>query len=170
VAFAGLVLLKLPGASAPDPLGLAAMVLAGVAWGAYSLRGRASRRPLAATAGNFLRSVPLALAGLLVGLAGLHASARGVWLALASGALASGLGYSVWYLALPGLGATRAAVVQLVVPVLTAAAGVALLGERITPRLIAAGALILGGVGAAVLRKARPAADPLSGSARGTRR
>lgn len=153
VALAGLALLTLPGATAPDPLGLSLMVVAGAAWGAYSLRGRASRSPLAATAGNFMRSVPFALAGLAVGFAGdsLHVGGRGAALAVASGALASGVGYSLWYLALPGLTATRAAVVQLVVPVLAALAGIALLGESATPRLVAAGALILGGVATTVL-------------------
>lgn len=153
VAIAGLVLLTLPGASMPDPLGLALMALAGIAWGVYSLRGRANRAPLAATSGNFARSAPLALAALLAAhLHGsLHALPRGAALALASGALASGLGYSFWYLALPGLSATRAALVQLVVPVLAAGGGVLLLGESLTPRLVLSGALILGGVGIAVL-------------------
>jgi drug/metabolite transporter (DMT)-like permease len=157
LALAGLVLLTLPGADVPDPAGLVLMALAGVAWGIYSLRGRGSRAPLAATASNFARSVPLALAGLaLAAVTGpLHATARGAWLAFASGALASGVGYSLWYLALPGLGATRAALVQLVVPVLAAAAGVVLLGERATPRLVLSGALILGGVATAVLVRNR---------------
>ena len=151
-------MLTLPGATLPDPLGLLLMGLAGVAWGAYSLRGRGSVAPLAATSGNFARSVPLALAALLAAtlFASLHASARGLLLATASGALASGLGYSLWYLALPQLGAVRAALVQLLVPVLAAVAAILLLGERPTLRLLIAGPLILGGVGFAVLgRKAR---------------
>lgn len=153
LAFAGLIVLTLPGATVPDPFALALMALAGVAWGIYSLRGRASTAPLATTSANFARSVPLALAALLVALVStpLHASLRGALLASASGALASGLGYSLWYLALPHLGAVRAALVQLLVPVLTAAAGILLLGERPTLRLLLAGPLILGGVGFAVL-------------------
>ena len=161
LAFAGLVVLTLPGASLPDPSGLALMALAGVAWGAYSLRGRAVRAPLAATSGNFLRSVPLALAALLGAYAlgstsgGLHASASGAWLALASGALASGVGYSLWYLALPELRALTAALVQLTVPVWVGIAGILLLGESLSARLAIAAPLILGGVACAVLPKVR---------------
>lgn len=151
IAFGGLVLLTLPGAVAPDPVGLGLMVLAGMAWGVYSLRGRGSRFPLAATADNFARSVPMALAGLALAWSSTHLSVRGVVLAASSGAIASGLGYSLWYLALPGLSATRAAVVQLTVPVLAALAGVWLLGERVSLRLAVAGAMILGGVAIAVV-------------------
>ena len=165
IALAGLALLTLPGASAPDPIGLLLMVLAGIGWGVYSLRGRASHSPLAATADNFARSVPLALAGLGLALAlgSTHASARGIGLACVSGAIASGLGYSLWYLALPGLTVARAAVIQLVVPVLAAGAGILLLGEHVTARLVIAGAMILGGVGTAVLlRRTHTAAGPRS--------
>lgn len=156
LAFAGLVVLLRPGVGLPDPVGLLQMSVAGVAWGVYSLRGRQSRSPLLATSGNFARSVPLALAVWLVSLLGasLHASARGIALAVASGALASGLGYALWYRALPRLTAVRAALVQLLVPVLTAAAGIALLGEAPTVRLFVAGPLILCGVGLAVLGRA----------------
>jgi drug/metabolite transporter (DMT)-like permease len=93
----------------------------------------------------------MALVGALIGMTGAHVSAQGAALALGSGAIASGLGYSLWYLALPGLTPTRAAVVQLIVPVLAALAGVALLGEHVTARLVIAGVMILGGVGAAVM-------------------
>lgn len=166
IALGGLAWLTLPGAAAPDPIGLALMLAAGVAWGVYSLRGRASRSPLAATAGNFVRSVPMARAGFALSLPSAHASSRGIALALASGAIASGLGYTLWYRALPHLAPTRAALVQLVVPVLAAAAGVVWLGERVSVRLVVAGAMILGGVGVAVVRRrANPsveaaAADP----------
>ncbi len=157
LALSGLAFLALPGASVSDPTGLLLMALAGVAWGAYSLRGRGNRAPLASTADNFARSVPLALAGLVLGLllGPLHLTLRGALLALASGALASGLGYSLWYLALPGLTATRAALVQLTVPVLAAAGGILVLGERLTLRLVLAALLILGGVGTAVLGRSR---------------
>jgi drug/metabolite transporter (DMT)-like permease len=153
LAAAGLVVLTLPGATLPDPLGLALMTVAGVAWGAYSLRGRGSSAPLAATCDNFARSVPLALGALLAALlcAPLHASGRGVLLAVSSGVLASGLGYTLWYAAVPRLGAVRAALVQLLVPVLAAAAGILLLGEDPTTRLFVAGPLILGGVAFALL-------------------
>ena len=155
VALAGLVVLTLPGASLPDPLGLALMALAGVAWGAYTLRGRTSRAPLLTTCDNFVRSVPLALGALLAALVlgHLQASARGLALASASGALASGLGYSLWYLALPSLSAVRAALVQLLVPVLAALAGILLLDERPGWRLFVAGPLVLVGVGWAVLAR-----------------
>lgn len=162
IAMIGLGVLTLPGAIVPDPLGLALMAAAGIAWGVYSLRGRGNRAPLLATADNFALAVPLALAMLAIGYASssLHATARGVGTALASGAVASGLGYSLWYLALPALSATRAAVLQLSVPVIAALGGILLLGERPSARLAAAGALILGGVGTAVLvrGRSRPAA------------
>ena len=157
LAFAGLIVLTRPGATLPDPSGLGLMALAGLAWGVYSLRGRASGAPLVATCDNFVRSVPLALAALLAAIVttSLHASPRGAVLASASGALASGLGYSLWYLALPQLGAVRAALVQLLVPVLAAVAGILLLDERPTVRLSIAGPLILGGVAFALLGRRR---------------
>lgn len=156
-ALGGLVYLLAPGASAPSPLGAGLMALAGVAWGVYSLRGRGAARPVAATAGNFLRAAPLALVGSAVGLAktDARASAYGAGLAVASGALASGLGYALWYQALRGHTATTAAIVQLSVPALAAAGGVVLLGERPTLRLALATALVLGGVAAAMLGRRR---------------
>jgi len=151
LALLGLVILVLPGLTAPDPIGAVSMAAAGVAWGVYSLRGRAASEPLLETAGNFARSVPLALALLLPTLASAHASRRGLALAALSGALASGVGYSFWYAALPSLGALRAAVVQLSVPVLTAAGAALLLGEPVTARLVGASVVILGGVALALL-------------------
>lgn len=152
LALGGLAYLTLPGASAPDALGLLLMAAAGIAWGVYSLRGRSSREPLRATADNFARGAPLVLPLLVLARGSLVFGARGLALACASGALASGLGYSLWYAALPGLSATRAALVQLVVPVLAAAAAIALLGEHPSARLAVSGALILGGIGLAVLQ------------------
>ena len=154
VAAGGLVVLARPGGGAPDAPGTAVMAVAGVAWGVYSLRGKGAGDPLAATAGNFVRTVPLA-ALLVVGVAAarelaLHASPRGVVLATASGAVASGLGYTFWYAALRGLTATRAAVLQLLVPLLAAAAGVVLLDEPMTTRLLVAAAAITGGVALAI--------------------
>lgn len=151
VAVGGLAILTLPGASRPDLLGMVLMIVAGAAWGLYSLRGRAVRDPLGATAGNFLRATPLLLPVLAVaawagGPATFHAEPRGVALALASGGLASGLGYAIWYAAVPHLTALRAALLQLIVPILAAAAAVVLLGERLTPRLVVAGACVLGGI------------------------
>ncbi|MEZ4413745.1 MAG: DMT family transporter [Gemmatimonadales bacterium] len=150
LALAGLVVLVRPGISAPAPVGATLMAAAGIAWGVYSLRGRGSREPLRNTAGNFMMAAPVAV--LLVPLAGGLGTwtASGVGLAVASGALASGVGYAIWYAALPALTATRAALVQLLVPVLAAAGGVALLSEAIPLRLPVAAALVLGGVALAV--------------------
>ena len=156
-AATGLVVLCLPGLSAPDPLGALLMAFAGASWGAYSLMGRGAVRPLMATAANFARSLPFAALGALASLPLAPASPRGLALAAASGSLASGLGYSIWYAALPSLTATRAAIVQLSVPVLAAVGGVLLLGETLTLRLVAAAVLVLGGIGLAVLRPRPPA-------------
>ena len=158
VALAGLVWLTAPGRTAPQPWAAAGMALAGVAWGIYSLHGRGARRPLAANAGNFARTLPAALAAVAVAVAmgAGHAGGRGLALAAISGGLTSGLGYALWYAALPGLSPVQAGVVQLAVPVLAAAGGVALLGERISGRLVGAGALVLGGIALAVLSR-RPA-------------
>lgn len=150
LALGGLIVLVRPGLAAPSPAGSALMATAGVAWGVYSLRGRGSTEPLRNTAGNFLRTLPLALLLLLAAGRGATWEPRGVLLAAASGALASGLGYAIWYAALPALTATRAALVQLLVPVLAAAGGVALLGEAIPLRLPVAAAMVLGGVALAV--------------------
>jgi drug/metabolite transporter (DMT)-like permease len=127
------------------------MALAGVAWGAYSLRGRREADPIAATASNFAHSVPLVLAVILAGLPRAHVSPDGVLLALASGTLASRIGYVVWYAALPRLSAVRSAIVQLSVPVLAAIGGVAFLAETVSLRLVVSAMMILGGVGMAVL-------------------
>ncbi|RPI53227.1 MAG: DMT family transporter, partial [Acidobacteria bacterium] len=154
-ALVGLVYLVSPGLAAPPPLGAALMVAAGVAWGVYTLRGRRSVAPVLATAGNFGRSAPLVLAvSVTVALGGgrVNASPAGIGLALASGVLASGFGYVLWYAALQHLTAVRAATVQLVVPVLGAVGGIVLLGESLSPRLVVAAVLILGGIGAAVVR------------------
>jgi len=160
VSLVGLVALTRPGLAQPDPIGAVLMLGAGVAWGVYSLRGRGARDALAANAVNFLHAVPLAVLGSVVALLvePPHVSLRGVLLAVASGAVASGLGYALWYAALRGLTATRAAIVQLSVPPLAAAGGVLLLGEALTPRLVGAGAAILGGIALAVSApRARPA-------------
>jgi drug/metabolite transporter (DMT)-like permease len=146
LALGGLGWLTLPGADAPDLMGAGLMALAGVAWGAYSLAGRGAGDPVATTADNFLRSAPFAAGLLLLGARDLHASGAGVALAVASGAVASGGGYSLWYAVLPALGPTRAASVQLSVPVLTAGAAVVLLGEPVTARLALSAVAILAGI------------------------
>ena len=147
LAGAGLLMLLLPGLVAPSLLHGLLMASAGIAWGVYSLRARGSGDPTAATAGNFVRTAALAAA---TGLALLPWSAftlRGIAYALASGVLTSGLGYVVWYRALQGLAATTAATVQLSVPVLATLGGVLLLSEPVTPQLVYASAVLLGGLG-----------------------
>jgi drug/metabolite transporter (DMT)-like permease len=146
LASTGLAVLLLPGASAPAAWPAVLMLLAGVAWGVYSLRGRGAGDATAHTAGNFVRSLPLALLLVLVALPGVQLDGAGVFYALLSGALASGVGYALWYAVLPALRATQAATVQLSVPLLTAVLGVLLLGEPFSLRLLLASALLLGGV------------------------
>ena len=146
LAGGGLVWLLLPGLDAPSPPGAAAMLLAGVAWGLYSLRGRTGGDPIRVTAGNFVRAAALSAPLLALAWPTHPPQAQGVWLAIASGALASGVGYAIWYTALPRLRATTAATVQLAVPVLAALAGIVLLGEAATPPLAVATVAILGGI------------------------
>lgn len=146
LALGGLVGLLLPGAAAPPPGAALLMLLAGAAWGVYSLRGRGGGDPLCVTAGNFARSVPLTLALSALLIAQAEPAPAGLAYALASGALASGVGYAVWYAALPALTASTAATVQLSVPVIAALGGVIFLGETLTVRLLVAGIAILGGI------------------------
>jgi len=155
MAILGLIYLVSPGVTAPDPWGAFLMAIAGVAWGIYSLLGRGAADPLEATARNFVYSVPLVLIVSLIFMSEISISANGLALAVASGAVASGCGYVVWYAALPGLTAARAATVQLSVPVIAAFGGVILLSEAITPRLILASAATLGGVAIILARRAR---------------
>jgi drug/metabolite transporter (DMT)-like permease len=155
-AAGGLVALLLPGISAPPLLGAFLMTAAGIAWGIYTLRGRGAGDATQVTAGNFLRasvfSACLSL-GMLYG--GATADLAGILYAVASGALASGIGYAVWYTALPGLTATKAASVQLSVPVIAAMGGVAFLGEPLTPRFIICSIAILGGIAMVIMNKRR---------------
>ena len=146
LAVTGLVILLLPGSSTPPLDGALLMLLSGVAWGVYSLRGRGAATPLAATAGNFLRAVTLAALLCLLLLDQQTWDWPGVVYALLSGALTSGVGYAIWYAALPGLAAIQAASVQLSVPLLAAVAGAVLLGEAVTTTLLLAGTAILGGI------------------------
>ena len=147
VAIGGLVYLVLPGLAAPPLFNAALMAVAGIAWGFYTLRGKSSSDPLADTAGNFVRSVPMIVVAAIPFFLRFHLSGRGALLAAVSGAVTSGIGYAVWYAALKHHTATRAAVLQLSVPVIAAAIGVWLLFESADMRLIIAGALILGGTG-----------------------
>jgi drug/metabolite transporter (DMT)-like permease len=155
LAVGGLLYLVSPGLAAPPLAGTLLMAAAGIAWGVYSLRGRGAGEPVAATAGNFLRAAPLALALSLLFASQFKVSGSGVMLAIASGAITSGLGYVIWYAALPQLSALRAATVQLSVPPLAAIGGVLLLSEALTMRLVAASAAILGGISLVLLSRAR---------------
>ena len=156
LAAAGLVGLLLPGISAPPLAGSLLMIVAGIAWGVYSLRGRGAGDPTLVTAGNFLRAVPFALVTSLVATVAMGqatASPAGVVYALASGAIASGLGYALWYAVLPALKASSAATVQLSVPVLAALGGVVFLGEAVSLRLALASVAVLGGIALVIVRR-----------------
>lgn len=155
IAFSGLVYLVAPGVTAPDPLGAILMVIAGISWGLYSLIGRGAKNPLLATSGNFAYSVPLAVAASLVFVDDFEVSMPGVILAVASGALASGLGYAVWYVALQDLTASRAATVQLSVPVIASSGGVLFLSEQISLRLGIASLLTIGGIWLVLAQRAQ---------------
>jgi drug/metabolite transporter (DMT)-like permease len=153
LALVGLAGLLLPGLSAPPVIGSLLMLGAGVAWGVYSLRGRGAGDPIRVTAGNFLRAVPVAavLSVLMVDRASLDSA--GILYAVASGALASGIGYAIWYTALPALQAAKAATVQLSVPVIAAVGGTVFLGEPLTLRLVLSSVAILGGIALVILEK-----------------
>jgi len=169
IAVGGLIGLVMPGLAAPPPLESAAMVAAGVAWGAYSLLGRGAGDPLAATTANFVRAAPLAIVLGLAFLAltwqsnGAELDNAGIAYAILSGAVTSGVGYAIWYTALRGLTATTAATVQLSVPAIAALGGIALLGELLTLRLLLSSAAILGGI-ALVIVGAAPAIPEYRGT------
>lgn len=153
VAISGLAYLVLPGLSAPDPLGALLMIMAGVAWGFYTLKGRGVKDPLETTALNFILSIPMVLVLIVFTFRQMHFSTEGVAYAIVSGALTSGVGYAIWYAALRGLKTTQAALLQLLVPIIAAVGGVIFLSENITSRLIVAGLLIITGVVLALLGK-----------------
>ena len=151
-AVGGLVYMLLPGISAPPLLGAAFMIAAGISWAGYSLLGRGTKDPIKATAGNFLRTVPLAALLFLTQQAGTSVDHTGALYAVVSGAITSGLGYVLWYAALPALTATSAAVIQLSVPAIAALGGVVLLAEPLSSRLVIASVTILGGIALTILR------------------
>lgn len=156
VAFAGLVWLLWPeGAGAPPFVGSALMAAAGAGWGVYSLNGRGTRDPQAATAANFLLATPIALILLPMAPGPVHAGAEGLALAVTSGVVTSGLGYTLWYAVLPRIPASAAAVAQLTVPLIAMAGGALFLAERLTPRFAVSAALVLGGVGLSLIRRRR---------------
>jgi len=153
LALAGLVGLLLPGLSAPPVIGSVLMLGAGVAWGIYSLRGRGAGDPTRVTAGNFLRAVPIAAALSVSMVDRTSVNSTGFWYAVASGALTSGIGYAIWYTAMPVLKAAKAATVQLSVPVIAALGGIVFLGEPLTLRLVLSSVAILGGIALVILEK-----------------
>ena len=153
VAVAGLVWLLLPGLSAPPVFAAGLMLAAGLAWGIYSLLGRSAGDPTAATGGNFIRAVPFAAVLSLAAASQASPDQTGLMYAVASGAVTSGLGYVLWYAALPALSATSAATIQLCVPAIAALGGVVLLAEPITARLLIASAAILGGIALTIRKK-----------------
>ncbi len=155
LAFGGLIGLLLPGLSAPPLLGSALMLIAGMAWGIYSIRGKGVGDATRVTADNFLRASLLAMLLSALMFSDFKADSAGVGYAVASGAITSGLGYAVWYSVVPALKAANAATVQLSVPVIAAVGGIALLGESITLRFALATLAILGGIALVILSKPR---------------
>jgi len=159
VAVIGLVVLVFPGLSAPPLIGSIVMLTAGVAWGVYSLRGKGVQNPASVTTGNFVRAVPFSAVVWIIFIRWTHVDSAGVSYAVISGAIASGLGYVIWYSVLPSLKAASAATVQLSVPVLAATGGILLLGEPLTLRYLLASVAILGGIALVVLEKNRDRSD-----------
>jgi len=155
-SFAGFIYLVLPNVDntiAPSITGIILMAGSGIAWGVYTLLGRNSKDPLCDTAYNFMRTLPLIALLTAFTFSNSHISLQGAILAILSGALASGLGYSIWYAALKGLSATQSAIVQLAVPVLAAIGGVVFVAESVSLQLIAASSMVLGGILLVVLGK-----------------
>jgi drug/metabolite transporter (DMT)-like permease len=153
LAFGGLVGLLLPGLSAPPLLGSALMLIAGLAWGVYSIRGKSAGDPIRVTAGNFMRASLFAVLLSMVLSSDIKPDTAGVWYAVESGAITSGLGYAIWHSVIPALKAANAATVQLSVPVIAALAGIMVLGESITLRFALATLAILGGIALVILDK-----------------
>ena len=145
-AFTGFVYLILPGLTTPSLGGFILMTISGVAWGLYTLKGRDSKNPPMDTAYNFYRTIPLVCILVIITFKTAHYSLEGLLLALLSGGITSGLGYTIWYIALGGLSSTSAAVLQLLVPVIATAGGILFISEAITTRLIISATIILGGI------------------------
>jgi len=156
-AAVGLAWLVLPSVRRPDPIGSALMVVAGCAWGVYSLAGKKATNALAANARSFVWAFPLALVLNLAASSSVAVSARGVLLAAISGGVTSGLGYAIWYRALRGLTATQAGIVQLSVPVIAAAGAVVFLHESVNPRLAISGMAVIGGLALVLSDRVRAA-------------
>lgn len=153
MAFTGFVYLILPGVTAPSTTGFLLMTTAGIAWGIYTLKGRDSRNPLMDTAYNFFRTIPLVLLLTITTISNTNYSSEGILLAAVSGGITSGIGYTIWYIALGGLSSTQAAVLQLSVPAIATFGGVIFVSEVITSRLTFSAILVLGGILMVVLGK-----------------
>jgi len=162
LAMGGLVGLTFPGLSAPPLVSSLLMTGAGVAWGIYSLRGKGAGDPTLVTAGNFLRTIPITVVLSLLMMRHIIWDSAGVWYAIMSGALTSGIGYAIWYKALPALKATQAATVQLSVPVIAAFGGIMLLGEPLTLRLVLASIAIISGIALVILERKKSSGVPQS--------
>ncbi len=152
-AFGGIVVLVLPGITAPPLLGVLLMTIAGCAWGFYTLMGKISKNNFSDTTGNFVKSLPFATVLLFTGIFNGHLSLYGVILAIISGGLTTGVIYVVWYVALDGLTIVQGAVVQLMVPLIAAFGGVLFLSETITARLVVSCLMIMGGILSVILLK-----------------
>jgi len=146
IAFIGFIYLVSPGVTSPSIMGFSFMTVAGIAWGIYTLKGRDSLNPLMDTANNFFRTIPFVMFLAVIAIQSTYYTTEGILLAALSGGIASGIGYTIWYVALGGLSAIQAAVVQLLVPVIAALGGVIFLSEKITLRLTLSGIMILGGI------------------------
>jgi len=146
IAFTGFVYLILPSVTTPSTTGFLLMAVAGISWGAYTLKGRGSQNPLMDTAYNFFRTIPFVILLAIITINNTHYTFAGILLALLSGGIASGIGYTIWYIALGSLSATQAAVLQLLVPVIAAVGGVVFVSETITLRLMISTAIVLGGI------------------------
>ncbi len=146
IAFTGFVYLILPGVTTPSVIGFLLMTVAGIAWGIYTLKGRGSKNPLRDTASNFIRTTPLVILLAIATINNSHYTTEGILLALLSGGITSGIGYTLWYIALAGLSVTQAAVLQLLVPVIATVGGVVFVSEVITSRLTISGIMVLGGI------------------------
>lgn len=153
ISFTGFIYLILPGISTPSVIGFILMTVAGIAWGIYTLKGLGSKSPLMDTAYNFLRTTPLVVLLAIFTMNNINYSSEGIVLALLAGGVTSGIGYTIWYIALGGLSSTQAAVLQLSVPVIAAFGGVIFVSEAITFRLTISATMVLGGILIVVLGK-----------------
>ena len=154
IAFSGFVYLVLPSLSTPSMTGFILMTISGVAWGLYTVKGRGCTDPISDTAYNFMRTLPFIVILLVVTIQNANLSQAGAILAVMSGAIASGIGYAVWYFAIRGLSVTQAAAVQLLVPIIAAIGGVLFASEVVSLRLVIASFMVLGGIMLLVLGRA----------------